>query len=160
MAQLRQRACLASALALCVLGAAGAALALSPTPTIAAEQTRSEIVRGASSVAEIIAKRYPYPTTYRLIRGRLERNVHEHRDSDGFSLGAHLATAFWLEGLPPDVSWRERALARHRDVTTWILARIGLSAAEVARLTAAGERLPADAATQLLEFVEALPLPR
>lgn len=108
-------------------------------------------------VAALTAKKYPYPTTYRLIRASLEQNVQEHRESDGFLVGAHVATAFWLNRLPEDLAWRETALARHRDIAGWILSRLNLTPTEVARAITAAQGLSAASEPQLRRFIAQLP---
>src|SRR5512140_1580200 len=88
---------------------------------------RKEIARGAAAIAAITDRKYPYETAYRLLRACLEKNVQHHRDSDAFLVGAHLVIASWVEDLPEDVRWRERALARHRDIAEWLRPHVNLS---------------------------------
>jgi hypothetical protein len=134
-----------------------AAVGQSPSRTLPpATEARSELSRGAAAVAAVVAKKYPYATAYRLVRSRLERNVQEHRDSDGFIVGANLAAAFWLAALPQDLSWRETALTRHRDVVAWILPRLGLSDEEIARAVARAQGLNPAAEQRLLHFISQL----
>ncbi len=120
---------------------------------VAAPVARAELARGAAAIAAITDKKYPYDTTYRLIRACLEKNVQMHRDSDPFLVGAHLAIASWIEDLPPDLSWRERALARHRDVAEWLRPRISLRSEEVAHVITQAARLTPAAQDRLLRFL-------
>src|SRR5262249_12737488 len=115
----------------------------------------SEVARGAAAIADIASHRYPYQTIRRLIRSRLEQNVQQHRDSDGFRLGAQLAAGLWIDQLPRDVPWRETELAAHRDVVRWLVPRVGLSIDEVARTVAHAEGLPPEGEQQLRRFLQA-----
>src|SRR5436309_7358326 len=76
-----------------------------PPPTLGAD-----IARGAREVTSATRHKWPLPTVYQSIRHRLELNVQQHHDSDAFLVGAHLATVLWLEDVPEDVPWREKAL--------------------------------------------------
>ncbi len=125
----------------------------SGTPPVPPAVIRTDLARGAAAVAAITAKKYPYLTVYRLVRARLEKNVQERRDSDGFLLGAHLAVSSWLSDLPSDLSWRQRALARHADIAEWLLPRIGLPAKEIAEIVAHAAGLTPAAEQRLLQFV-------
>jgi len=129
-----------------------------PTPASPAVM-RAEIARGAAAVADVTVHKYPYATTHRLIRSRVEKNLQEKRDSDGFRLGAHVAAGFWVEHLPVDITWRPTALARHRDQVYWLLPRVGLSLTEVAAAVARGEGLPKTSRQNLLTFLEAIAPP-
>ncbi len=117
---------------------------------------RLEIARGASTVAAIAVKKFPRETTYRLMRASLEKNVQARRDSDGFAIGAHLVIAVWLMALPNDVGWREKALARHRDVAGWILPRLGLPVEEIQNITAQAAKLTPAQRDYLREIVRDL----
>ena len=116
----------------------------------------AEIGRGAAAVAPLIRKAYPYDKIHRLIRAAIERNTNRRRDSDGFLLGAHLLTAFWLDGLPSDIRWRSTALAHHRDLTGWLCAKVGLSCADIVRATAHAARFNTSAAQRLQRFCSTL----
>lgn len=141
--------------------AVGAALSATSSPASGPPGTppgppaviRTEIARGAAAVATITARKYPYATVYRLIRACLEKNVQERRDSDGFLVGAHLAVTSWLSELPSDLSWRQRALARHADIAEWLLPHIGLPAEEIAGIVAHTAGLTPAAEQRLLQFV-------
>ncbi len=104
-------------------------------------------------VASAIAKKAPYATTYRLIRGQLEKNVQEHRDSDAFLLGAHLIAAVWADGLPHDVTWRTQVLARHRDIVGWLVPKVGLPLADVAHLVVQVQQNPGASEERLHDFL-------
>jgi hypothetical protein len=117
---------------------------------------RAEVGRGATTVAAAAAHNYPPETIYRLIRNALEENVQKGRDSDAYRVGAHLAAAFWIQQLPEDVSWRETALARHRDIVAWLLPRTGLPEEEVAHTVARAEGLTATSEQRLLEFLRGI----
>lgn|SRR5512139_1429117 len=122
------------------------------TPVLTASVS-AELARGASTVAAITAKKYPYATLYRLVRASLEKNVQEHADSAGFLVGAHLTVTSWLWNLPTDLSWRERAIARHSDIVEWLLPRIGLPPEEIARSVGHAAGLTAPAEQQIREFL-------
>src|SRR5262245_49876578 len=81
-----------------------------PSTAVSPESLRNEIARGAREVTAVTLRRWPRPTIYRSIRLQLEVNVQNYQDSEAFRLGAHLATALWLQELPEDVTWREKAL--------------------------------------------------
>jgi hypothetical protein len=133
----------------------GALIAAStPVSTpFAAAVSRGEVRRGAAQIAAISGKNYPYGTAYRLMRACLEKQVQEQRASDAFLVGAHLTIALWVADLPQDISWREEAFARHRDVAEWLLPRLGLAPEEVAHLVVDAAGLPAAAERRLLKAV-------
>jgi hypothetical protein len=139
-------------LALFVLFFVSPAAAQRAGPT--AIEPLGEIAAAAASVADVTARRYPYDTTRRLIRGRIERGIREH-DSEAFRLGAHLAAAFWISQLPVDLAWRDTALARHRDVVRWLVPRVGQPVEAIAHAVAQAERMPAASEQQLLGFLQA-----
>ncbi len=128
---------------------------ISATPP-GASDVHAEIARGASAIAAINPKKFPYATAYRLMRARLEENVQAHRDSDGFVVGAHLVIAAWLAALPNDVGWRQKALARHCDVVGWVLPRLGLPANDVESTTARAAKLTPAQRQQLTEILRDL----
>ena len=104
------------------------------SPSHAAEQCSiNDVKRGAGEVRAAIERRLDYPTTYRLIRGVLEKSVNSGQDSPGFRLGAELATTHWLALLPRDTTWEEKGWARHRDVTHWLARDCGLAPTDIAR---------------------------
>lgn len=137
-----------------LLSAGGLVAAGTPVSTpFAAAVSRAEVRRGAAEISAISGKNYPYSTAYRLMRACLERHVQERRASDAFLVGAHLTIALWVADLPQDISWREKAFARHRDVAEWLLPRLGLPPEEVAHLVVQAAGLPAAAERRLLEAV-------
>jgi hypothetical protein len=119
----------------------------------AAAVPRAEVRRGAAQIAAISEKNYPYDTAYRLMRACLEKNVQGRLASDAFLVGAHLTIALWVADLPLDISWREKAFARHRDLAEWLLPRLGLPPEEVAHLVVHAAGLPAAAEQRLLKAV-------
>jgi len=123
-----------------------------PTP-IAGAPSRAEVQRGATEIAAISGKKSPCPTTYRLMRACLEKNVQEHHASDAFLLGAHLTIALWVADLPQDIGWREKALARHRDVAEWLLPRVGLPPKDIAHLVVRAAGLPPAEEQRLIDLV-------
>jgi hypothetical protein len=150
---------LASLLAAVSLSGLGLRLTLaadSPAPraTDSPQTLRAEIARGASEVTAVTRQRWPRETVYRSIRQRLELNVQRHHDSDGFLVGAQLATLLWLEELPEDVTWREKALARHRDIASWLIPRLGLTHQDIAQTIVQATRLPPKAEQRLLDLLD------
>ncbi len=129
---------------------------ISAAPTPRASDQRAEIARGAAAIAAIAAQTFPYATAYRLMRAKLEENVQTHRDSDGFIVGAHLAIAAWVASLPPDVDWREKALARHSDVAGWVLPRLGMPAEDVQNTTALAAKLTPPQRQHLADILQDL----
>jgi len=132
------------------------ALVAASTPVstpFAATVSRAEVRRGAAEIAAISGKNYPNGTAYRLMRACLEKNVQERRASDAFLVGAHLTIALWVADLPQDISWREKAFARHRDLAEWLLPHLGLPPKEVAHLVVHAAGLPAAAERRLIEAV-------
>jgi hypothetical protein len=117
---------------------------------------RAEVARGAAAVASLTERPFPYAVTYRAIKDRLQKNVQEHADSDAFRVGAHLAVTAWLSGLPEDVSWRARALARHRDIVGWLLPRVALTPDAIADCVVEAQRLSPAAAQRLHDLVALL----
>ena len=109
--------------------------------------------RGAAEIAAIRARKYPYGTAYRLMRACLEKNAQERHASDAFLVGAHLTIALWVADLPQDISWREKAFARHRDVAEWLLPRVGLPPKDIAHLVVRAAGLPPAAEQRLLDLV-------
>jgi hypothetical protein len=83
----------------------------------------------------------------------LEKNAQEGRSSDGFLVGAHLAAAFWLEQLPPDVTWGEAAAARHLNVVGWTVPRVPLTPEDIARIVAHTDGLAPDSEPRLLRLI-------
>ena len=120
---------------------------------IASAPSRAEVGRGAAAIAAIRARKYPYGTVYRLMRACVEKNTQERRASDAFLVGAHLTIALWVADLPPDISWREKAFARHRDVAEWLLPRVGLPPKDIAHLAVRAAGLPPAAEQRLLDLV-------
>ena len=114
---------------------------------------RAEITRGTAAVTAVIAKKYPYSVAYRSIRNCLEKNVQQQQDSDAFLIGAHLTAAFWLAKLPKDLSWRDKALARHRDIVQWLMPRLGLRADEVTHTVAQAAGFTPASEQQLRNFL-------
>lgn len=144
---------LALAAGICLSAASAPGSGPPAIPSTPGTQVGTELARGAATVAAITAKKYPHSTTYRLIRARLEKNVQEGADSDGFLVGAHLAISSWLWNLPTDLKWRETAIARHADIATLLLPRIGLPPEETAHIVARAAGLTAPAEHQILAFV-------
>jgi hypothetical protein len=141
---------------LVLLSLSGGALVAASTPVstpFPAAALRAEVRRGAAEIAAVSAKKYPNGTAYRLMRVCLEKNVQERRASDAFLVGAHLTIALWVADLPQDISWREKAFARHRDLAEWLLSRLGLPPEEVAHLVVQGAGLPPSAERRLIEAV-------
>ena len=124
-----------------------------PTP-IAPAPSRAEVRRGAAEIAAIRDRKYPYGTSYRLMRACLERNAQRGHASDAFLVGAHLTIALWLADLPEGITWREKAFARHRDVAEWLLSHVGLPLKDIALLVVRAARLPPAAEQRLLDLVE------
>jgi len=151
----RERAIWSVCLVICFGSRAVAAQVTAATPEQSAA-LRAEIARGAAAISEVTAHNYPYATVHRLIRNRVEKNIQERRDSDGFRLGAHVAAGFWVRHLPEEVSWRKTALARHRDVVYWLLPRVGLPIGEIAGVVAHAEGLSKASQQELLGFLEAI----
>jgi hypothetical protein len=140
------------------IGVLAQALALAAAKTsrptaIAPAPARAEVRRGAAEITAIRARKYPYGTAYRLMRACLEKNAQERDASDAFLVGAHLTIAFWLADLPQDVTWREKAFARHRDVAEWLLPHVGLPPKDIAHLVVRAARLPPAAEQRLLDLI-------
>lgn len=119
----------------------------------------AEVQRGAAAVAEVARRRLDPPTTYRLAKGNLEKNVQQGKDNTAFRLGAHLALTYWLVRLPDDVLWRPKALARHHDVTQWTARDSGLDPVEVVRTVAGAMGIPRQEEEWLLGIVRGEPHP-
>ncbi len=119
--------------------------------------TIADVKRGATEIAAVIERRLDYATTYRFARGVLEKSVQSGKDTRGFRLGAELAITHWLARLPPDTSWRPKALARHRDVTHWIAKESPLPLRDVAHVVAVGVGIASDEEGWLLGVLQGEP---
>jgi len=113
----------------------------------------AEVRRGARTMNDVFQRRLEYPMTYRFARGALEKNLHEKRDTHGFRIGAHLALVHWLSKLPEDLEWRPKALARHRDVSHWMMRDAPVDPARVAATVASTLALSPDEGRWLLDIL-------
>jgi len=131
-----------------------AANASERAPRAETEWKIADVQRGATQMADVIARRLDYETRYQMAKGVLEKNLQLGQDSDAFRLGAHLALTYWLARLPNDIGWRPKALSRHSHVTQWTVSASPLELTTVAHAVATALKLPRGEEDWLLSILK------